>query len=70
MSNIKNKDSMAYQNKKAYVKNYNKKMQKRIYIAVNTKTEADLLDYLNTKPKQKFIKQLIRDKMREENAGK
>lgn len=57
------KDTVAYQNKKNYIKEYNKKNYK-LYIIFNSKTEPDLIEWLNGRTKATYIKQLIREDMK------
>jgi len=54
------KDTMAYKNKKKYIVEYNKSL-KRIYIQLNPKTEADLIEWLSSRSKATYIKKLIRE---------
>lgn len=56
------KETVAYKNKLNYIREYNKKVPK-LYIQFNPKTEADIVDWLNTKRKATYIKQLIREDM-------
>ncbi|MDV3426398.1 MAG: hypothetical protein LIR50_04290 [Bacillota bacterium] len=57
------KESQAYHNKLIYIREYNKKSP-RLYIQLNNKTEADLIEWLNGKRKATYIKQLIREDMK------
>lgn len=68
MANTKNKESMAYQNKLKFIRDYNKKNIKKIYLMVNVNTERDLLEHLEKMPKRAtYIKGLIRQDMMKEN---
>ncbi len=60
MANTKNKESLAYKNKLAYIKKMNK-LNKRFYIILNPKTEQELIDWLQDKQKGTYIKRLIRE---------
>jgi len=62
MANTKNKESLAYKNKLAYIKRMNK-LNKRFYIILNPKTEQELIDWLADKQKGTYIKKLIREDM-------
>ena len=62
MSNTKNKESMAYKNKLAYIKECNKKKY-RFYITINPKTEKELYDWLDGRKKATYVKQLIREEI-------
>lgn len=58
-----NKETKAYQNKLEYIKNYNKKVCK-LYMQLNPKTESDLIEWLKGRRKATYIKQLIREDMK------
>lgn len=58
-----NKDTQAYKNKLNYIKEYNKNTPK-IFIQLNPRTESDLIEWLSTKIKATYIKQLIREDMK------
>lgn len=60
-----NKDTQAYKNKLNYIKEYNKNAPK-IFIQLNPRTESDLIEWLSTKAKATYIKQLIREDMKKE----
>ena len=62
MANTKNKQSMAYKNKLAYIKEQNK-LNLRFYFTLNPNTESDLIQWLNGRKKATYIKQLIREDM-------
>lgn len=57
------KDTVAYKNKKNYIREYNKKNYK-LYIVFNINTEPDLVEWLNGRAKATYIKQLIREDMK------
>ena len=57
-----NKETQAYKNKLAYIKEYNKKSPK-MYIQFNARTEADIVEWLKNKVKATYIKELIRKDM-------
>lgn len=59
-----NKETQAYKNKLAYIKNYNKEVCKKVYIQLNPRSESDIIEWLDTKRKATYIKQLIRDDMK------
>lgn len=63
MANTKNKETMAYKNKISYIKEYNKKKVK-LYMELNPKTESDIIQWLNGRRKATYIKQLIREDMK------
>jgi len=63
MANTKNKETMAYKNKISYIKEYNKKKVK-LYMELNPKTESDIIKWLNGRRKATYIKQLIREDMK------
>lgn len=67
MPNKLNKDTQAYKNKLAYIKQFNSKMR-RYHIQFNPKKEADLIEWLEGKRKATYIKQLIREDMKK-NRG-
>ena len=56
------KDTEAYKNKLAYIKEHNHKC-KKIQIYFNPNTEQDLIDWLNGRAKATYIKSLIRKDM-------
>lgn len=62
MANTKNKESIAYKNKLAYIKEV-KKRNVRIYIELTPNTEQDIINWLSDKKKATYIKQLIRNDM-------
>lgn len=68
MANTKNKESMAYKNKLAYIKEKNKE-SKRFYITLNPSTESDLIEWLKGRKKATYVKQLIRKDMSEKNQA-
>lgn len=57
------KDTQAYKNKLKYIKEYNKNAPK-LFIQLNPRTESDLIEWLNTKVKATYIKELIREDMK------
>ena len=61
------KETKAYKNKLEYIKAYNKQMPK-IYVQLNPKTEADLIEWLNDKAKATYIKDLIKEDMKRNGA--
>lgn len=63
MANTKNKETMAYKNKINYIREYNKKKIK-LYMELNPKTESDIIQWLNGRRKATYIKQLIREDMK------
>jgi len=67
MANKLSKDTMAYKNKLKYISEYNKKRPK-VFIQLNPKTEGDMIEWLETKRKATYIKQLIRDDMEKNKA--
>lgn len=58
-----NKDTVAYKNKLNYIKEYNKKAPK-LFIQLNPRTESDLIEWLSSRAKATYIKQLIREDMK------
>lgn len=68
MANVKNKNTMAYKNKLAYIREQNK-LVKRFYVTLNPSTEQDLIDWMNGRAKATYVKQLIRKDMNEKNQG-
>lgn len=66
MANTKNKESMAYKNKLAYIKRKNKEIQ-RFYITLNPSTEQDLIEWIEGRKKATYVKQLIREDMNKKN---
>ncbi len=69
MANKLNKDTLAYKNKLAYIKEYNKRGYK-IYLQFNKKTDSDIIEWLEDKQKATVIKRLIREEMQKEREGK
>ena len=61
------KETQAYKNKLAYIREYNKKSPK-IYIQLNAKTESDIVEWLSDKAKATYIKELIRKDMERERS--
>ena len=58
------KETQAYKNKLAYIREYNKSNPK-FYVQFNPRTEADMLEWLEGKRKATYIKALIRKDMEE-----
>lgn len=69
MASKLNKNTLAYKNKLAYIKEYNKKGYK-IYLQFNRNTDSDIIKWLEDKQKATVIKRLIREKMQKERVGK
>ena len=63
MATVKNKETMAYKNKMIYIKEYNKKGVK-ISLQLNRKTDMDIIEWLEDKPKATTLKKLIREEMK------
>lgn len=58
------KETQAYKNKLEYIKKYNKEVCKKIYMQLNPRTEADIIEWLEGRRKATYIKQLIREDMK------
>ena len=62
MSNVKNKESLAYRNKLTYIAEYNKKYALKKLISFNILNETDqkILEHIKTKGAlSTYVKQLI-----------
>ena len=70
MSNVKNKESIAYKNKLNYIAEYNKKYRVKKLLSFNILNETDLmiLEFMKTKSSvSAYVKKLILADMTQEN---